>query len=90
MSLNELIVSSLRETIETVEVTSTGPDSVAARAERLRAALGNLVVHTEPPKVPSKLSFDATPEQRQAFRESMPVLDPPLSQTIIEEREDRT
>jgi crotonobetaine/carnitine-CoA ligase len=40
-------------------------------------------------RVPSRLPLDAIPEERQAFRESMPVLNPPLSQTIVEEREDR-
>ncbi len=89
VSLNELIVSSLEETFDPSDTSSSREDSVAARAKRLRAMLGNLVVRTEPPRVPSILPLDATAEQREAFRNSMPILDPPLSQTIIEEREDR-
>jgi hypothetical protein len=63
---------------------------VAARRrelQRIRAALGPLVEHPAPIQEGTSSLWDA--ESAAEFRRSMPVLDPPLSQTIIEEREDR-
>lgn len=60
-------------------------DEAAERRERVRRALAPITVKLDLKKWgldPLPDDFDLT-----AFRESMPVLDPPLSQTIIDERE---
>ena len=89
LSLNQLIVSSLEKVFGEAATSSPPDDSVSARAERLRAILGNLVIRFEPSDFASILPLDATPEEREAFRDLFPILNPPLSQTIIEDREDR-
>lgn len=62
-------------------------DDAADRDERIRRALAPISVKLDPAVwgewlTPLPDDFDLA-----AFRASMPVLDPPLSQTIIEERE---
>ena len=62
-------------------------DDAADRRERIRLALAPISVKLDPAVwgdwlTPLPDDFDLA-----AFRASMPVLDPPLSQTIIEERE---
>jgi len=54
---------------------------------RIRAALGPLVEHSEDRERPKKGPLDAL--SAAEFRRRMPKLDPPLSQTIIDGREDR-
>lgn len=65
------------------------PDETPLEAERRRTreVLGDLVVEYEPEDFASALSRWRTPEEVEAILASIPVLDPPLSQTIIEERE---
>jgi hypothetical protein len=65
-------------------------DEAAERRERLRRALAPITVKLDPEiwgdwlkPLPDDFDLDA-------FRRSMPILDPPLSQTIIEERESST
>jgi len=60
-------------------------DDAADRRERVRRALEPIAVKVDLVKrglKPLPEDFDLT-----AFRASLPVLDPPLSQTIIDERE---
>ena len=62
-------------------------DDAVDRRERVRRALAPMTVKLDPAVwgdwlTPLPDDFDLA-----AFRASMPVLDPPLSQTIIEERE---
>jgi hypothetical protein len=84
-----VIVSSLEQTFDEDEIAATDEHSIVARAARLRARLGDLAIQPEPVDIESTLPLDATLEQRRAFRASMPVPNPPLSQTMIEDREDR-
>jgi len=76
---------------------ATRTDGEAAHAEllsrrdqevaRIRAALGPLAEQPEDRERPKKSPLDAL--SAAEFRRRMPILDPPLSQTIIEGREDR-
>jgi hypothetical protein len=62
-------------------------DDAAERRERVRRALAPITVRLDRKAWESK--FGRLPDKFDlaAFRASMPVLDPPLSQTIIDERE---
>jgi len=63
-------------------------DSLAGRAKRFRMILGDLVEDIDPAEFAAELPPDPTLTEREAFRQSLPLLDPPLSATIAEERED--
>src|SRR4051812_10580366 len=64
-------------------------DIAARRRElqRIREALGSLVEHPQPREGATSSVFD--PQTAAEFRAGRPVLDPPISQTIIEDRADR-
>ena len=90
VSLNELIVDSLETTVAFQGTIDQGDDARRSRIERLRASLGDLVVHVDVSDFPVEL-YPIAQEMpdRDALFHSLPILDPPLSKTIIEEREDR-
>jgi len=83
-SLNELIVDSLETRLP------KEPMSIDEKRERMRKALGDLLVDVDEvmPLWPGE--DENTPllthEELQA---RLPRLDPPMSQTVIEDREDR-
>src|SRR5262249_8433854 len=69
---------------------TTNKVDVAARRrelQRIREALGPLVEHPASDREGISSLWDV--ESAAEFRRRMPVLDPPLSQSIIEDREDR-
>jgi hypothetical protein len=55
----------------------------------IRVALGDLTVEWDDSGLPSELRPSARPLDRDAFLRSLPRLTPPLSATIVEERDDR-
>jgi len=64
------------------------PDETPLEAERrrIREALGDLVVEFTPEELAPFMKHDLSEIDRDAFFNSLPILDPPLSQTIIDER----
>jgi hypothetical protein len=62
-------------------------DDAAERRERLRRALAPMTVKLDSKRWKAKFGRLPDDFDLAAFRASLPVLDPPLSQTIIEERE---
>lgn len=83
-SLNELIVESLETRLPDV------PSSVDEKRELMRKALGDLLVSVDEvmPLWPGE-EEDAPVLTHEELVARLPRLDPPLSQTIIEDREDR-
>lgn len=64
---------------------STLLEEVKRGGEVLITDRGKPVARLVPPRTPASKPFP----DRSAFRRTMPSLDPPLSRTIIEDREDR-
>jgi hypothetical protein len=86
-SLNQTIVSTLHEALARSEPEDTDDQTVELR--HIRMALGDLVVELDASELPPELRPSDDLPDRDAYRESLPRLDPPLSRTIIEGREDR-
>lgn len=87
-SLNQLIVGALSEAATRPRPQPGQEDSLRERVQRLRAALGDMVVEIDPADFPAWVEFrDKLPSHEELAR-MLPRLDPPLSQTIIEEREE--
>ena len=83
--MNQLIVTCLEEAVP-----ERPPEGKLTREEetrRLRAALG--AVDIDVARWKRYLGLPDVTEDHEALRASLPVLDPPLSRTIIEDREDR-
>lgn len=84
-SLNQLIVTCLNEAVPEEE-----KDRQAGHDEELRrvkAALGAVEIDISTWK--KRLGLAEVTPNREVLRESLPKLDPPLSRTVIEDREDR-
>lgn len=81
-SLNELIVESLEARL---------PEAPSAdeKRERMRRALGPLLVSADDLLPPWEDEQDTPLLTHEELRARLPRLDPPMSQTIIDEREDR-
>src|SRR5438552_18642801 len=88
ISLNQLIVSTLRGAKENGRLQDQDSDPRLEQIKRLRLILGNLAEPTDQdeqrPEVQNELDLPI-----EEFRRSFPVLDPPLSVPIAQDREDR-
>ena len=84
-SLNELIVESLQARLP------EEPMSADEKRERMRKALGDLLVDVDDimPLWPGEEEDDSPLLTHEELAARLPKLDPPISQTIIEDREDR-
>lgn len=88
MPLDALIVTTLSQAISRREVTSEPSEAVREETRRIREALGDLVVDNPEewvPEIEEEIDFP----DRQTDLDFMPKLDPPLSATLIEDRDDR-
>ena len=56
---------------------------------RLRKAMGDSLESTDTDALPAEIRLRESPIDHAALRASMPILDPPLSATIIDDRSDR-
>lgn len=88
-SLNQTIVDALSDQLRQCSEEDSEETPQEKERRRIREALGDLVVDFRPEDYaplfrPLPKNFD-----REALFRSMPRLDPPLSQTIIEDREER-
>ena len=81
-SLNQTIVESLWEAVLFPRV------EPLTEAERLRLALADITIPADELFPDEPDDFSDVPSAEEIARQ-MPVLDPPLSQTVIEDREDR-
>jgi hypothetical protein len=83
-SLNEAIVAALRQSLTRPEASNTEPNPVYQR-QVIELALRGLLA--ELPM--SRLSVEEDRNVTRTSREEIPLLTPPLSATILEERSDR-
>lgn len=86
-SLNQTIVAALHEALSRAD--RDGGDDAVEQLRHIRMALGDLVVELDESQLPPELRPSEDLPDTDALRESMPRLDPPLSATIIADREDR-
>ena len=86
-SLNQTIVSALSAALD-----ETSPDAdqspLREQLQQVRAALGDLIVEIDVSRFLAELGLADTHSGEETLR-SLPSLDPPLSITVIEDREDR-
>ena len=88
VSLNQLIVSTLRAACENNRLEYRDADPLVERVKHLRLIMGDLVEEIDPDELPADIS-EVELQPIEEFRRALPVLDPPLSVTIAQEREDR-
>lgn len=82
-SLNETIVDCLHQGLMAPKLTSL------SEADRFRLALADILIPADE-LFPDEPLDDSTPLlTHEELIRLMPILDPPLSQTVIEDREDR-
>ena len=95
VSVNQSIVTALNESVLSGDDGGNADDEHAAlldQVRHIRTALGDLIVELDPEDFPAHVRPTATPIDREGFKgfmRSLPKLDPPLSATIIADREDR-
>ena len=88
-SLNELIVAALSDALARAEVADESEGSLLEQVQHLRRALGDLVVEVDVSHLSPQLRPREDLPDTDTLRRSMPELVPPLSATIISDREDR-
>jgi len=89
ISLNQLIVAALWDALKQGRILHGEQDPLKEQVRLYRIALGDLVADIDVSKFPKRLRpgpLDLYDETRLAY---LPKLDPPLSATIIEEREEQ-
>ena len=86
-SLNEIIVAILSEAVDRMdEVAEEVSNLLEEQVKQVRAALGPLALELD---IPPDLRPSAGQSDVTAYRRSLPRLNPPLSATIIADRDDR-
>ncbi len=88
-SLNQLIVAALSEALAREAAADQAEGSLLEQVQRVRRALGDLVVELDLQHGPPYLRPSEGLPDTDTLRQSMPVLMPPLSATISADREDR-
>ena len=88
-SINQTIVDLLSEALGCGVRQRPDETPLDAERRRIREALGDLVVEFTAEDLAPMLTHPLGSLDAEAIYNSMPRLDPPLSQTIIDEREDR-
>lgn len=88
-SLNQLIVSTLSEAVARDEAMDREQGHLAEQVKHIRSALGDLAVVLNTDSLPPHLHPEDDLPDPDVYRHSLPVLHPPLSATIIADREDR-
>jgi hypothetical protein len=89
VSLNDVIVQAVASALRSGPQDESNQGERQVRIERLRAALGDMVVSIDLSDFPEQVRPNPQMPDRDVLFHSLPVLSPPLSQTIIGEREDR-
>ncbi|MBI4493873.1 MAG: toxin-antitoxin system HicB family antitoxin [Chloroflexi bacterium] len=87
-SLNQLIVAALREALARDAVVDQAEEALLEQVQHIRSALGDLAVELDVNHLPPHLRPREDLPHPDTLRRSMPELVPPLSATIVEDRED--
>jgi HicB family len=88
-SLNQLIVAILSEAQAHGRLLDQTQDPLLEQVQHVRRALGDLVVELDWSALPPHLQPGEDLPDAETLRHSLPELVPPLSATIIADREDR-
>ncbi|HYU18789.1 MAG TPA: YlcI/YnfO family protein [Chloroflexota bacterium] len=88
-SLNQLIVAALSDALARQAAEGQTKDPLDEQVQHVRRALGDLAVELEMSYLPLHLRPREDLPDPDTLRQSMPELVPPLSATIIADREDR-
>ena len=88
-SLNQVIVATLRDALTRAEAAEQTEDSLEERARHVRRTLADLAVELDLSVLPPHLRPSEDLPDTDTLRQSMPDLVPPLSATIVADREDR-
>lgn len=89
VSLNQLIIATLNEALAQDEGAAQEEKSLVEQVQYIRMALGDLAVELDVSQFPPHLRPGEELPDREEFMQSLPQLSPPMSRTIIEDREDR-
>lgn len=89
VSLNQTIVATLSDSLGHGDDADDEHGLLQEQVQHVRTALGDLTVELDPEGFPAHLRPAAGLPDREAFMRSLPRLDPPLSATIIADRDDR-
>jgi hypothetical protein len=82
------VVAAVRDALERGAVEEMA-DPVREQVRYIREALGDLVVELDVASLPPQLRPNEDLPDSDALRETMPQLVPPLSATIVDDRQDR-
>ncbi len=88
-SLNQLIIAALSDALARDAVEEQAKDPLLEQVQHIRRALGELAVELDTSYLPPHLRPREDVPDADTLRQSMPELVPPLSATIISDREDR-
>ncbi|MBI2864673.1 MAG: toxin-antitoxin system HicB family antitoxin [Chloroflexi bacterium] len=88
-SLNQVIVAALKDALARAGAPEQSESSRMERVRHIRRILGDLAVEVDMRHFPPHLRPSEDLADTDTLRQSMPALDPPLSATIIADREDR-
>ena len=89
ISLNRAIIETLRSAADPSGPVDLDGMTLEAQVQHLRTVAEALSGEIRPEDFPPELLSQKSPAERARALRSLPRLDPPLSQTLIEEREDR-
>ncbi len=89
VSLNQLITRSLDEAVASQEEASADESPLLEQVRHIRTALGALAMELDTNGLPPHLRPGEDLPGVAAFMRSLPKLEPPLSATIADDREDR-
>lgn len=87
-SLNQLIVDALCDALARDAVEVQAKDPLLEQVQNIRRALGDLAFELDTSCLPPHLRPGEDLPDADTLRQSMPTLVPPLSTTIIADRED--
>ena len=87
-SLNQLIITTLSDALARDAAASQAVDPLFEQAQHVRRALGDLAIELDLNHLPPHLRPREDLPSSDALRRSMPQLVPPLSATIIADRDD--
>ncbi|HEY3117678.1 MAG TPA: hypothetical protein VGK54_13125 [Chloroflexota bacterium] len=87
--LNELIVATLIDSLTRGDTTEQPGDAREEQARLIERILGDLAVSLDVSNLPLNIQPSVDLPNTDTLRQSLPELSPPLSTTIIANREDR-
>ena len=89
LSLNDLAIATLSHALAQGNADGEAEDRLFKQVQQIRSVLGGLAVELDANALPAELRPGGDLPDVDTIRQSIPELAPPLSVTIIADREDR-